>query len=195
MTKEISPVERKFLLKTARQAIKKTLKGEPLPEISLDDVSPLLREPGACFITLTIGDQLRGCVGSIEATKPLILDVRNRAIGAAFEDPRFPSLTDVETKDLEIEISILTKPEPLFYDSPDDLITKLQIGIDGVILKDRSRRATFLPQVWMKLPEPALFLSRLCLKLGLASDTWQSERLDVETYQVVKISEEETRGR
>jgi AmmeMemoRadiSam system protein A len=193
MTTKITTTEGQFLLNTARQAIKRTLEGETLPALHLDELSPTLQEPGACFVTLIIRGQLRGCVGSIEPSKPLILDVRNRAIGAAFEDPRFPSLADAELKDLEIEISILTKPEPLLYDSPDDLERKLQVGIDGLILKDRSRRATFLPQVWIKLPEPALFLSRLCLKLGLASDAWRYQKLGVETYQVEKITEQEPR--
>jgi AmmeMemoRadiSam system protein A len=103
-------------------------------------------------------------------------------------------LTRAEFESLEVEISFLSKPEPLFYDSPEDLVNKLRVGLDGVVLKDRSRRATFLPQVWEKLPDPGLFLSRLCLKLGLASDAWRSRVLDVEIYQVEKISEGMLKG-
>ncbi len=189
MTREISPAERQILLKTARQAIETALQGGKFPPINLEELGSTLREPGACFVTLTIKGQLRGCVGSIEATQALILDVRDRAIGAAFGDPRFPPLTAPELEDLVIEISTLTKPEPLFYESAEDLVRKLRVGIDGVILKGQFRRATFLPQVWDKLPDPELFLSRLCLKMGVPSDAWRTERLAVEIYQVEKFTE------
>jgi AmmeMemoRadiSam system protein A len=194
MTNILSPAEGQILLKTARQAIKMTLDGEELPPLNLAELPPSLQESGACFVTLLLAGQLRGCVGTIEAVQPLILDVRNRAIAAAFGDPRFPPLTRAEFESLEVEISFLSKPEPLFYDSPEDLVNKLRVGLDGVVLKDRSRRATFLPQVWEKLPDPGLFLSRLCLKLGLASDAWRSRVLDVEIYQVEKISEGMLKG-
>ena len=189
MTREISPTEKKILLKTARQAIVMTLRGEKLPPINLDELSPGLIEPGACFVTITKAGQLRGCVGSIEPTQALICDVRDRAIGAAFSDPRFPSLSTPELEDLIIEISTLTLPEPFLYDTPEDLIKKLQPGIDGVILKGDFRRATFLPQVWEKLPDPELFLSRLCQKMGLASDAWRNIKLEVELYKVEKFTE------
>ena len=189
MTREFSHSEKQFLLKTARQAIETILQGDKLPPLKLEELPPALRELGACFVTLSIAGQLRGCVGSIQARQALIDDVRDRAIGAAFGDPRFPALTAPELEDLEIEISTLTKPQPLLYEDPDDLIRKLRIGIDGVILKDQFRRATFLPQVWEKLPDPDLFLSRLCQKMGLAADTWRHDKLEVEIYQVEKFAE------
>lgn len=189
MTREISADERKTLLRTARKAIETTLKGEIAPQLDLGELSPALRAPGACFITLSIAGQLRGCVGSIEAKQALILDVRDRAVSAAFEDPRFPSLKANEFEELVIEISALTKPETLLYDTPEDLVQKLRVGIDGVILKEGFRRATFLPQVWEKIPEPDLFLSRLCQKMGLPPDTWREQKLDVEIYQVEKFTE------
>lgn len=189
MTRKITAAERKILLKTARQAIEMTLRGEELPPINREELPPELLEPGACFVTLTKAGQLRGCVGSIEATQSLIQDVRDRAVGAAFGDPRFPSLTAPELETLEIEISTLTKPEPLFYESPEDLVRKLRVGVDGVILKGQLRRATFLPQVWEKLPDPELFLSRLCQKMGLAPDAWRYSKLEVDIYQVEKIAE------
>jgi len=191
MTREISATERQILLKTARQAIEITLRGEKLPLLNLEELSPGLRESGACFVTLTKAGQLRGCVGSIEPAQALIYDVRDRAIGAAFADPRFPSLTAPELEDLVIEISTLTKPEPLLYDTPDNLVKKLRVGIDGVILKGQFRRATFLPQVWEKLPDPELFLSRLCQKMGLAADAWCNNKLEIEIYQVEKFTEQD----
>jgi len=166
-----------------------TLKGEELPPLNREELPPNLLEPGACFVTLTKAGQLRGCVGSIEAVQPLIQDVRDRAVGAAFGDPRFPSVTAPELEDLEIEVSILTSPEPLFYDTPKDLVRKLRVGVDGVILKGRFRRATFLPQVWENLPDPELFLARLCQKMGLAPDAWRVNKMGVDIYQVEKFSE------
>ena len=194
MTREFTPSEGKILLETARQSIAHVLRGAELPPLNLEELPPDLVEPGASFVTLTIAGQLRGCVGSIEANRALIQDVRDRAIGAAFGDPRFPSLTPSEFEDLEIEISTLSRPEPLSYHSPQDLVRKLRPGIDGVILKDQFRRATFLPQVWEKLPDPELFLSRLCLKMGLESDAWRRRNLEVETYQVQKFTEGVFRG-
>ena len=189
MTREISAAEKQILLKTARQAVEMTLKGEELPPLNREELPPNLLEPGACFVTLTKAGQLRGCVGSIEAVQPLIQDVRDRAVGAAFGDPRFPSVTAPELEDLEIEVSILTSPEPLFYDTPKDLVRKLRVGVDGVILKGQYRRATFLPQVWQNLPDPELFLARLCQKMGLAPDAWRVNKMGVDIYQVEKFSE------
>ena len=191
MTRKITVTERQILLKTARQAIEMTLRGEELPPINREELPPELLEPGACFVTLIKAGQLRGCVGSIEAAQALIQDVRDRAVGAAFGDPRFPSLTAPELENLEIEISTLTKPEPLFYDTQEDLVRKLRVGVDGVILKGQFRRATFLPQVWEKLQDPELFLSRLCQKMGLAPDAWRYNKLEVDIYQVEKFSERE----
>ena len=189
MTKELSRDEREILLKTARQAIKNRAKGEKTSRLNLDEYSPIMREKGACFVTLTIKGVLRGCVGSLEATQPLLMDVQERAIGAAFNDPRFPSLTLAELDSVQVEISRLTKPEVLEYSSAQDLQEKLRPGIDGVILRHQSHRATFLPQVWEQLETPELFLSQLCLKMGFDSSAWKNTRLLVEIYQAEKFSE------
>lgn len=189
MTRKLAPDERRILLDTARQAIARTLTGEEHPPLNLNELPGRLGEPGACFVTLTIDGKLRGCVGSIEATQSLIADVQDRAIAAAFGDPRFPPLSAQEFEQVAIEVSWLTRPEPLEYDTPDDLVGKLRAGIDGVVLKGHLRRATFLPQVWEKLPDPELFLSRLCQKMGLPAHAWRTSWLEVETYQVEKFSE------
>jgi len=189
MTKRITPREGQILLRTARQAIENNLHGEADPPLNLDDFSDHLTEPGACFVTLTVNGVLRGCIGSIEASQPLIKDVQERAVGAAFHDPRFPGLTLEEYPDLEIEVSCLTNPERLAYSTPDDLLGKLRPGIDGVILRHNFRRATFLPQVWEQLPDPNQFLGRLCLKMGLDQNAWKDHHLDVEIYQAEKFIE------
>lgn len=189
MTKKLTSQEGQVLLKTARQAIENHLNGEISPPINFDDYTPGLIEKGACFITLTINGILRGCIGSMEASQPLIKDVRERAVGAAFQDPRFPGLKKNEYPDLKIEVSRLTSPEKLQYSTPDDLVDKLRPGIDGVILKHNSRRATFLPQVWEQLTDPELFLERLCMKMGLDPSAWKDHYLEVEIYQAEKFIE------
>jgi AmmeMemoRadiSam system protein A len=193
MSRNIPPQERKILLRIARKAIEEALKGEENEQLQLDDFSHILREPGACFVTLSRAGKLRGCVGSIEPEQALILDVHERAISAALKDPRFPPLTLPELEDLEIEISFLSRPQPLDYETSEELINKLQIGIDGVIMKKGYKRATFLPQVWKKLPDPELFLSRLSQKMGLPPDIWRHEKMDIEIYQVEDFSDQDIR--
>jgi AmmeMemoRadiSam system protein A len=190
MTKNLSLEEGKILLETARNAIESRLRGEKDPAIDLQEYPPNLQENGAAFITLTKNGVLRGCVGTIEARQPLIKDVNDRALSAAFEDPRFPPLEENELSALKVEVSRLTIPEPLDYDSPEQLLGQLQPGVDGVILSYQFRRATFLPQVWNTIPDPELFLGRLCLKMGLEQDAWRSFPLEVQTYQVEKFTEE-----
>ncbi len=189
MTKKLTPQEGQILLKTVRQAIKNHLNGEVYPPINLDDYPSSLTKKGACFVTLTMHGVLRGCIGSIEASQPLINDVQDRAVGAAFNDPRFPELKLDEYPDLKIEVSRLTPPEKLKYSTHDDLVDKLRPGIDGVILRQNSRRATFLPQVWEGLPDPEQFLGRLCMKMGLDPAAWRDQQLDVEIYQAEKFIE------
>ena len=191
MTKKLTQQEGQILVKIARQAIENHLRGKSRSTLDLDDYPASLIENGACFVTLTRKGVLRGCIGSIEASQPLIKDVQDRAVGAAFHDPRFPALKPDELSDLEIEVSRLTKPERLEYDSPDDLLDKLRPGIDGVILSQNFRRATFLPQVWEQLPEPEQFLGRLCMKMGLGPAAWREHHLDVEIYEAEKFLEKD----
>ncbi len=190
MTNQLSGEEQKLLLETARNAIRKELNKEEKLPLVMDEYSPILQENGACFITLKKKGVLRGCVGSIEVVQPLIQDVRDRAVAAAFQDYRFPPLTLPELDEIRIEISRLTQPCKLNYEDEEDLINKLRPQIDGVILRYQTRRATFLPQVWEQLPSPELFLNRLCVKMGLDQSAWRSVKLQVETYQVEKFQEE-----
>ncbi len=181
--------ERSLLLKIARQALIDGVNGRALPSLELDQLSPRLRELGASFVTLTCKDQLRGCVGSIEPLQPLAEDVRHQAIAAALQDYRFPPVSADELPGIHISISVLTKPVLLEYKSPEDLLSKLRPGIDGVILKHGLQRATFLPQVWEKIPDVELFLSMLCQKMGAPSNLWRIKHLQVLTYQVEEIHE------
>jgi AmmeMemoRadiSam system protein A len=125
----------------------------------------------------------------LEAYRPLILDVQEHAISAAFEDYRFPPVQVGELNRILIEISILTSPNELEYQSTEELLSKLRPGLDGVILKNGFQRATFLPQVWEKIKTKENFLQQLCLKMGANSDLWRKKKLQVLTYQVEEFHE------
>jgi len=154
---------------------------EPLQNASL---SPALLEDAAAFVTLTKSGRLRGCIGSLEAWRPLAQEVQQRAYQAAVEDPRFPPLSPSELPNIEIEISHLTEPVGLPYEHPEDLPRLLKPHKDGVILSDGRRRATFLPQVWEQLPRPEEFLNHLCAKMGAHPDLWREKVLEVWIYHV-----------
>ena len=181
--------DRGVLLEEARHVLEKTVKGIPLEPINIEEYSEVLRENGASFVTLTKEGQLRGCIGALEPYQPLIEDVREHAIAAATQDYRFPPVKDEELAKINIEISRLTKPKPLIYNDPEELPQLLRPSVDGVVLLDGLRRATFLPQVWEKIKEPMAFLDHLCLKMGLPADRWKNKKMDVFIYQVEEFHE------
>ena len=181
--------EKETLLQLARQSLESGVRGEKQTPLDLQSMSQHLREQGAAFVTLTINGNLRGCIGAIEAYQSLAEDVREHAIAAALQDFRFPNVQPEELSQIAIEVSRLTPPTPLEYTTPDDLLSKLRPGIDGVLLRDGVRRATFLPQVWEKIPDPAEFLGNLCYKMGAATDLWRKKHLDVSIYQVEEFHE------
>jgi hypothetical protein len=149
-----------------------------------------LTAPGASFVTLFCGEELRGCIGSLHARRPLGDDVRENAINAAFHDPRFPPLVQNEFAGMSVEVSLLSPSASFRFPLEEDLLARLRPGIDGVIIEHEGHRATFLPQVWTSLPEPRLFLAELKRKAGLASDFW-SPRMNVGLYEVTKWKESE----
>ena len=185
----LTPQERQTLLTLARETITQTVNGQEPPSVDVNTVSESLRRDGASFVTLTKSGTLRGCIGSLEPRRPLVIDVRENAIGAAFHDPRFPPVGQEELDVLRVEVSVLSSPQPLTYDGPDDLIAKLRPGVDGLVIERGWNRATFLPQVWEKLPNPHQFLEHLCLKAYLPADAYRQPDLDVYTYQVEKFEE------
>lgn len=185
----LSPEERQYLLSLARESIARAIDNRPLPSVDEDDVPERLQRDGASFVTLKKYGQLRGCIGSLEARRPLMLDVQQNAVAAALRDPRFPPVDPEELDALAIEISVLSAPEPVDYEDADELLDKLRKGVDGVIIECGWRRATFLPQVWETLPEKREFVQRLCLKAGMTADAYADGELDVWTYQVLKIGE------
>lgn len=192
MDDKLTPDERRILLRLAREAMERGVRGELLPSLDESQLTPRLRQEGASFVTLTIEGELRGCIGTLEPYQPLAEDVREHAIAAALEDPRFPAVSECELNRIRLEISRLTCPLPLEYQDPDDLVSKLRPHVDGVVLRDSLRRSTFLPQVWEKMPDPAEFLNNLCYKLGADPHLWQRKHLDVLVYQVEEFGESST---
>src|SRR5690349_6916144 len=170
MEDQLTLEEQKTLLRMAREAMEHGVKHEKLPPLDSDSLTPRMREDGASFVTLTVRGQLRGCIGALEPYQSLAEDVREHAVAAALEDPRFPPVSERELNGIEIEVSRLTRPIPLEYKDANDLLSKLRPGVDGVILRDAFRRATFLPQVWEKISNPAEFLDNLCYKMGASPD-------------------------
>jgi len=192
-SKQISNKHGQALVKLARQTILKNL-GRKIDMPESDSLSEILTNDDlqaqrGTFVTLKIDDRLRGCIGSLSTDEPVAEGVRRNAINAAFHDPRFSPLTVEEVDNVDIEISILTEPQLLEYTDGADLISKLRVDVDGVIVRKGPASATFLPQVWKQLPLPEMFLSQLCLKAGLSADTWRKAGLEVKTYQVQYFEE------
>lgn len=187
----LSEEDRKTLLVLARQAMEEAVRGERPKPLDLSKVSETLRSPGASFVTLTKFGQLRGCIGALEAYQPLAEDVREHAIAAALHDFRFSPVQPYELGDIHIEISRIMPSEDLEYTSAEDLLSKLVPHKHGVILQDGVLRATFLPQVWEKLPRAEDFLSHLCQKMGVSPDAWRYKKLKVKIYEVEEFHEVE----
>lgn len=186
---QLSIEERQVLLNMARKALEDAVCGKQLEPLELELISPCLQEPGATFVTLRRQGELRGCIGALEAYQSLAEDVREHAIAAGLQDYRFSPVTPEELREITIEISRLTPSQQLEYENYDDLERELFSRKEGVILRDGARRATFLPQVWEKLPNPAMFLNSLCMKMGLAPDSWRQRKMEVWLYQVEEFHE------
>jgi len=184
----LSTEERQILLRIARSAIEEAVMGK---SSAVSEINPplSLKEKGASFVTLTVDGELRGCIGTLEAYQPLAEDVREHAVAAALEDPRFPPVSKAELDRIHIEVSRLTAPVELNYASGEELLQRLRPHMDGVILRSGLRRATFLPQVWDKIPDPEDFLDQLCYKMGVRPDAWRDSKIQVFTYQVEEFSE------
>ncbi len=140
--------------------------------VDISEHPPALQENGACFVTLKRNGQLRGCIGSPQAHRALVLDVADNAFKAAFKDPRFPALTPSEREGLDLSIAVLSPQTPMSFSDEADFMSQLRAGRDGLIIADGPRRALFLPAVWDQLPDPHLFVQHLKQKAGMAADHW-----------------------
>ena len=174
----------RILLPIARASIASAL--GPHPDAS--DQAPWLQEPGACFVTLTQQGELRGCIGTLEARRPLLTDVKANARAAAFQDPRFSPLQAQELDDTEIEVSLLSAMQAMDFSNQADALAQLRPGIDGVLFEYGHFRSTFLPQVWEQLPTTSVFMAHLKRKAGLPPDFWASG-VRMQRYTVSKWKE------
>lgn len=173
------------LIKLARDAIAERF-GIPLP---LAPNESWLTEPGATFVTLTQNGNLRGCIGSLAAYRPLLEDVRTNAVAAAFRDPRFEPLQASEFPDTMVEVSLLSHLQPMVFEDEASALAQLRPGIDGVVFEYARYRSTFLPQVWEQLPTAESFLAQLKRKAGLPGEFWAPE-IRLSRYTVEKWKED-----
>lgn len=187
MPEMLGTEEQQYLLQLARRSIRHGLE-TGRPAAVGDDVPETLRAHGAAFVTLHKHEQLRGCIGSLEAYRPLAEDVAAHAFDAAFRDPRFPPVRADEFDALHIHIEVLNPAEPIAFGSEADLLAQLRPGIDGLILSEGNRKGTFLPTVWESLTTPEEFVGQLKLKAGLPAGYW-SDTLTVERYTTQGFSE------
>lgn len=185
----ITDAEQQLLLQLARESIEYGLQHQHEIALSADNYPPQLQEQRATFVTLHLNNQLRGCIGTLEAYQPLVLDVAHNAYAAAFNDPRFMPVTQSEVNKLEIHISILNPAEQLRFGSEQELIGQIRPGVDGLIMQDGRSRGTFLPSVWEQLTGPKEFIHHLKLKAGLPADYW-SESLRVWRYTTTAFPED-----
>ena len=158
----------------ARESIKHGLQYGNKLSVTTSDYTEELQQDYATFVTLHKNGSLRGCIGALEAYQPLINDISEHAFAAAFSDPRFPQLSQDEFEQLDIEISVLGKPELINFESEDDLLNQIRPEIDGLIIEFGYNRGTFLPSVWEQLPDKKEFLNHLKMKAGLSAQWWDN---------------------
>jgi AmmeMemoRadiSam system protein A len=184
----LTPQQGSALVALVRQTLLRhfgaTVAGTDVRQLETVLAEPPFQARCGVFVTLKIDQGLRGCIGSLTTSDPIVAGVRKNALNAALHDPRFAPLRRADLDRLQIEVSVLSHPAPLAYTDADDLLAKLRPHIDGVIIHKESASATFLPQVWEQLPRPDQFLSHLCMKAGLAASQWQDGELVVQVYQV-----------
>jgi AmmeMemoRadiSam system protein A len=183
--------ERKQLTGLARQTLTEVVTTGKFPKVDETKFPKKFLDNSGCFVTLTKGGQLRGCIGHIIAQEPLYKAIMDNAKSAALDDHRFPPVSAAELKEIAIEVSVLTAPEPLAFNSPEDLLAKLQPHKDGVVLQVQGRGATYLPQVWAMLPDKVMFLNTLAEKAGCAADAWRQPGARVFIYHVEAFHESE----
>ena len=182
----------RILLSIARNSIAAAFGiPEQGPGIEFDEDETWLQEKGACFVTLTQQGQLRGCIGTLEANRALLEDVRSNALAAAFKDTRFTPLTADEFRDTQVEVSLLSAAQAIEFSSEQQALEQLRPGVDGIIFEYGYNRSTFLPQVWDQLADKQDFMAHLKQKAGLPADFWHDDvRLSRYTVEKWKQSDE-----
>jgi len=184
------PIEQGATLLAIARAEISTALGQPL---SAATEAPWLKDLAATFVTLTQAGTLRGCIGSLEAHRPLLQDVKANALAAAFRDPRFLPLTLPELDLTCVEVSLLSATETLNFKDEQDALAQLRPQIDGIVFEYQHYHSTFLPQVWEQLPDPETFMAHLKRKAGLAPNFW-AKNVKLARYTVQKWKEPAAAG-
>jgi len=190
MATRLTKDEKNTLLQMARSALEAAANHRKLAPLDLNSLSECLQAPGASFVTLTKMGELRGCIGPLKARSPLAEDVRQHAVDAALYDHRFIPVQPEEVQSIVIEVSVLSEPQAIPTSDRAMIPKLLRPGMDGVVILCGERRATFLPQVWEKIPIPEQFLAMLCQKASIPSDAWMREEIEILIYQVESFHEE-----
>jgi len=177
--------EKQYILDLARRSIEYGFDNQEFLVISESElVSEQLFQERSCFVTLELDDNLRGCIGHIEPTQALYLDIIENATNSAFNDSRFNPLSKEEFDKIEIEVSVLSKPVQIEFIDWQNLLEKININQDGLIIKLNGHSSTYLPQVWEELSSKEEFLSSLCKKANLEPGDWKKEGMEILKYQV-----------
>ena len=184
-----SVTEQKKLLEISRSTLLFYFEHGKKNELDSKKLNKKFLEKKATFVTLTLGDQLRGCIGKVLPKFSLYRDIINNSLSAAFADPRFPGIERDELKNIKIEISVLSKPKRIIFDNVEDLLRKIKPFQHGIILQSSFHQATFLPQVWEDLPDKKNFLTNLSLKAGLSASAWQDPEIEYFYYTIEHFSE------
>ncbi len=171
---EISNTDKQQLINLVKQVLKGSVTQQRLIKPQ-PPASALLLQNHACFVTLYNNQQLRGCIGTYQSSRPLWLNVCQYSYSSACEDSRFQPITESELQDIEFEISILSELSSIENCGEQQLIDELQVGIDGLLLKEQWHSAIFLPTVWHSLPTAKLFLQQLKRKAGWPDDYWSNQ--------------------
>jgi len=185
----LTPQDRTYLLRLARKTVESAVRGREIERPETTGLGPALTGLTGCFVTLKREGRLRGCIGHIFPQEPLVHAVVGNAVRAALRDPRFPPVAPAELERIEIEVSVLTVPQPLEFRSPEELLAKLRPRVDGVVLQVGRSQSTYLPQVWEQIPDKETFLGELSLKAGLDRLAWKSPQATVLVYQVDAFEE------
>lgn len=189
----LRPAEIRRLLDTALDAIEQVLVTGRFTAPEIREGDGALAVPGATFVTLTREGALLGCIGTLTAYRPLLVDVAHHAVAAAFSDPRLPAITPDDFCRMDLEVSVLSTPEPLLVRDRAELVGALERDRDGLIVESRRGRATFLPSVWAQLPEADEFLDALWRKAGWSPGDWPAD-LQVARYGTVKFGDSPPRS-
>jgi AmmeMemoRadiSam system protein A len=177
----LSESQRQTLLRIVGDTLRVGVDTDRKLELNASDYEWVLQQRRASFVTLRINKELRGCIGTLEARQPTIIAVVDAAFSAAFRDSRFSPVVEGELESLETSIALLSPPESVHVESEAALLESLRIGIDGLILEEGDRRATFLPSVWEQISDPQVFLNRLKKKAGMPSIYW-SPNIKISRY-------------